>query len=521
MKVKSQSEYDTDIYKEPHNVKFIEVPATIFVSISSEFDSEANMAIFNHNKTENVGSIDLDPSEILNKIDPMFFEENEQGDFVIDGHASFEDSDGAGGGTVHFQADNSELSNVRISVPVDRNMAANFILKGFGKRHPLYNEYISENAPANTGEPVDENPDYFNQDEMETRYFKRLDFIKSKVEDLFASVSSLFDAAKNIPEKTLKSVGIKDYIDYLTNTENINTFEYWIGNISGERMSKMTAKNKRNIIESQIFNKLFRGNSLKEINSVLAEPLSQAHKALEAIESVIKTFSRDDIRANVNIERFNIAIKSLSSLANKYIKIIENIYNKIGNKTMASGKINLSKVAEKSINDHLNGNPNEISRKILNDIGTKLLEAGVKPPFGIKGIRISQIDTREDDLGRSNPAILKPGDRKMANDKIHEVLKQTYFNGVPLDAIFDSLKSIGIVPLQEDNTRWDGLLVGREGQANIRLGFDESSNTSFEYPFPEETGGLTTYQPIENAMLVLTWHKMEESGRYEVIGYIS
>jgi hypothetical protein len=77
-----------------------------------------------------------------------------------------------------------------------------------------------------------------------------------------------------------------------------------------------------------------------------------------------------------------------------------------------------------------------------------------------------------------------------------------YHKSVPLEGVFNVLKSNGLIPIQEDKTEWAGLLCGAEGNTNINL---KCSNCNLE---------------ISNSMLVLSWYKMT-SGNFEVNAYIS
>lgn len=108
---------------------------------------------------------------------------------------------------------------------------------------------------------------------------------------------------------------------------------------------------------------------------------------------------------------------------------------------------------------------------------------------------------------------LKGSIKKKIDKEIGDLLtpknRTRYFKNIPLDDLFDILDKYGIVPLQEDNTKWSGMLVGREGKASIMLA-------------PKDTiDGQKMYTPFNNTMLILTWYKMEPSGKYEVISYLS
>lgn len=124
--------------------------------------------------------------------------------------------------------------------------------------------------------------------------------------------------------------------------------------------------------------------------------------------------------------------------------------------------------------------------------------------------------------------ILKPGDRSKINRDLQKILKQTYFESIPLDQMFKVLDKHGIVPLQEDNTKWSGILTGgvkKTEMVNINLGWKKIPEKDIKkrgyegekitYPNPKGQ-----YFAVPNAVLVMTYYKMA-SGKYEVIGYVS
>jgi hypothetical protein len=109
---------------------------------------------------------------------------------------------------------------------------------------------------------------------------------------------------------------------------------------------------------------------------------------------------------------------------------------------------------------------------------------------------------------------LKAGDRKKMNTQIQKLLKPTYFKQIPLSDIFKILEKSGIVPLQEDNTYWSGLLIGgsdRTEMVHFNLGWKNES---------KKVHSMDMYQAIPNAVLTMTYYKMQ-SGKYEVIAYVS
>lgn len=102
--------------------------------------------------------------------------------------------------------------------------------------------------------------------------------------------------------------------------------------------------------------------------------------------------------------------------------------------------------------------------------------------------------------------------RNSLNKKLQKVLKQTYFSKIPLKDIFEILESEHVVPVMEDGTYWEGLLLGRESREVFELADDSSF-----LPI----GNSKVYAPYTNCMLVLSYYKMPETGNYEVLAYVS
>ena len=89
------------------------------------------------------------------------------------------------------------------------------------------------------------------------------------------------------------------------------------------------------------------------------------------------------------------------------------------------------------------------------------------------------------------------------NDEINAFLspngKTEYFGHVPISDIFDIVDSEGMTPIDEDGSRWQGMLVGEEGRTTIEL------------------------QDVDDAFslnLHIQWYKME-SGKFEVTAYVN
>lgn len=101
----------------------------------------------------------------------------------------------------------------------------------------------------------------------------------------------------------------------------------------------------------------------------------------------------------------------------------------------------------------------------------------------------------------SDAVRMSGGLRNKINRDLNRLLETIYFDHVPINDIFAVLERHGVVPIQEDYTRWSGILAGRDGTARIDLALD---------------GRL-----VSNAMLNVSYHKMQETGNYEVTSYVS
>jgi len=79
--------------------------------------------------------------------------------------------------------------------------------------------------------------------------------------------------------------------------------------------------------------------------------------------------------------------------------------------------------------------------------------------------------------------------RNQAN-KALDILCRAYHQCIPLTEIKDILKSNGF-----DGDGIDGIYTGREGRSHEQVG--------------------------PKSWIMMTWHKMEESGKWEVVAYLS
>ena len=91
------------------------------------------------------------------------------------------------------------------------------------------------------------------------------------------------------------------------------------------------------------------------------------------------------------------------------------------------------------------------------------------------------------------------------------MIHNKYLDYVPLDIIFSYIKEEGYVPLQEDMTEWSGVVSHHSGKIHVLLG--DANSVRMEY-------GEPVYKPL-NASLFLSWYEMPESGKYEVVAYVS
>ena len=117
------------------------------------------------------------------------------------------------------------------------------------------------------------------------------------------------------------------------------------------------------------------------------------------------------------------------------------------------------------------------------------IEEALSSPGGKQPLRVPRA---------SNRAFLAKAARR-ANDAIYDLIHNRYFQGIPLDQLFAAVEEAG---LSFDPEEKAVILMGRDGKATWDLRDPEFG------------------QPADH-MLVLNWHKMENTGRYEVVAYVS
>lgn len=111
---------------------------------------------------------------------------------------------------------------------------------------------------------------------------------------------------------------------------------------------------------------------------------------------------------------------------------------------------------------------------------------------------------------RSKPRAINAAIRSKINKQLHGL--GNYHKDIPLDEIFEILESNNMIALQEDGTKWSGMLIG-----GAECGSEEARNQHalFQLAFKFDDG----YYTIKHG-LSLSWCIMG-SGKYEIVTYIS
>jgi hypothetical protein len=107
--------------------------------------------------------------------------------------------------------------------------------------------------------------------------------------------------------------------------------------------------------------------------------------------------------------------------------------------------------------------------------------------------------------------------RRKASAALKKAIGKIYYDVIPMHSIIKELKRVDIVVLQEDNTEWSGMLMGRDSHTLFRLG-----NANLSSPAPWSASVLI-YPEYHNAGLALQWYRQDKrrDGKYEINGYIT
>jgi len=98
--------------------------------------------------------------------------------------------------------------------------------------------------------------------------------------------------------------------------------------------------------------------------------------------------------------------------------------------------------------------------------------------------------------------------KSRANAALAPFLSGSPMREIPLGDMFATLKNLGIVVVQEDNTPWSGI---------ISAPTEQDTRMTFDLSWQDEVKGLV---PISNSQLVLSIYKFA-TGTYEVTGYVA
>lgn len=92
--------------------------------------------------------------------------------------------------------------------------------------------------------------------------------------------------------------------------------------------------------------------------------------------------------------------------------------------------------------------------------------------------------------------------------KVNKILTKlpVYWDYIPFKEICDELKKFNLIPIQEDDTAWSGILCGDSQQELFTLGH-YLENADF-------------YVPVKNTFLSLSWYNMG-NGRYEILTHLT
>jgi hypothetical protein len=110
----------------------------------------------------------------------------------------------------------------------------------------------------------------------------------------------------------------------------------------------------------------------------------------------------------------------------------------------------------------------------------------------------------DDYMDKRSPGKIRTMTKNDLNGELNHFLspdgKTEYFKDIPLDDIFDIVESVDMMPVQEDGTKWQGMLLGEEGRATISL--------------------MDSEDTFEDLHLHMQWHKMP-SGNFEINAYVN
>jgi len=121
------------------------------------------------------------------------------------------------------------------------------------------------------------------------------------------------------------------------------------------------------------------------------------------------------------------------------------------------------------------------------------------------------IDPVEWANGTKKPVNIHPSVRKIVHDAISDITTH-YHKQIPLGDIFNVLANNNLIPIQEDGTRWSGLLIGGH-----ECGTEKAKDQRANIPLVMKNKGEWS---LTTSDLILSYCKMP-SGNYEIVCYLS
>lgn len=108
--------------------------------------------------------------------------------------------------------------------------------------------------------------------------------------------------------------------------------------------------------------------------------------------------------------------------------------------------------------------------------------------------------------------------KKQINKELHKITtgsgnNNKKYQSIPLDEIFNVLDKYGLIALQEDDTKWSGMLMGRDEHTYFDLAWKSSGYER------DDIKGVKFYVPLPTAKLSLSWYTYD-SGKIEITTYI-
>lgn len=123
------------------------------------------------------------------------------------------------------------------------------------------------------------------------------------------------------------------------------------------------------------------------------------------------------------------------------------------------------------------------------------------------------------DMGQRRTRQLPQSDKRAIGEELG-LINRTYWESIPLKEIFDTLERHGVVPLQEDGTKWSGFLSGAKECGSG----SENQRALFRLALRNQEGAWE----LSSSTLSLTWCTINRSSeangykpKFEIVSYVS